>query len=105
MQNNELIFIIMNVVIIEFLNFIRLKNRVNVICFRFKTDLTIIANVRNIMKFHKNKRCYFEKIFSYVKSFYAEHESVKQLSCKFLSFTFKRDYQYYEKITTSEKNN
>ena len=104
MQNNKSIFTIMNVVIIESLNFIRLKNRVNVVCFRFKNDLTIIANVYNIMKLHKSKRFHFERIFSYVKSFYVEHEFVEQFSCKFLSFTFKREYQHYEKISTSEKN-
>ena len=104
MQDSESIFIIMNVVIIEFLNFMRLKNRVNVVCFRFENNLTIIANVHNIMKFYKNKRFYFEKLFSYVKNFYAEHESVEQFFCKFLLFTFKREYQHYEKISTFEKN-
>ena len=104
MQNSESIFIIMNVVIIEFLNFMRLKTRVNVVYFRFKDDLTIIANVHDIMKLHKNKRFYFEKLFSYVKNFSAEHKPVEQFFCKFLSFTFKRKYQYYENISTFEKN-
>ena len=104
MQNNESIFIMMNVVIIEFLNFMRLKNRVNVVCFRFKNDLAIIANLHNIMKLHKNKRLHFEKGFSHAKNLYVEHEFVEQFFCKFLSFTFKRKYQHYEKISTSEKN-
>ena len=105
MQDSESIFIIMNVVIIECLSFMRLKNRVNVVCFRFKNDLTIIANVHDIMKLHKSKLFYFEKIFSYVKNFYAEHEFVEQFFCKFLSFTFKRDYQHYENISTFKENN
>ena len=103
MQNNESIFIIRNIVIFEFLNFIRWKNHVNVVCFRFKNDLTIIANVHDIMKLHKNKRFYFEKIFSYVKNFYVEHTSVEQFFCKFSLFTFKRKYQHYKKISMSKK--
>ena len=98
MQNSESIFIIMNAVIIEFLNFMRLKNHVNVVCFRFKYDLTIIANVQ------KTKRFHFKKIFSYAKNFYAKHEFVEQFFCKFLSFTFERKYQRYEKISTLKKN-
>ena len=45
MQNSESTFIIINVMIIEFFEFIRLKNRVNFACFRFKNDLIMIANV------------------------------------------------------------
>ena len=92
MQDNESIFIIMNVVIIEFFEFMRLKNRVNVVCSRFKNDLARIVNVHNIMKLHKSKRLHFERIFLYVKNLYAKHEFVEQFFCKFLSTTFKRKY-------------
>ena len=96
MQNNESILIIINVVIIESFKSIRLKNRVNVACFQFKNDLMIIANVREIMKFQKIKRFHFEKVFQYVKDFYAEHEFVKQISCKYLFSIFKRKCQNYD---------
>ena len=102
MQNNELIFIIINIVIIEFFKFIRLKNRVNIACFRFKNDLIIIVNVREIMKFQKIKRFYFEKMFQYVKNFYAKHESVKQNPCKYLFLTFKRKCQNYDENSSSK---
>ena len=102
MQNNEPIFIIMNVVIIEFFEFMRLKNRVNVACFRFKNDLMIIANVRKIMKFEKIKRFYFEKMFQYVKDYYAKHKSIKQNFCKYLFSIFKRKYQNYDENSSFE---
>ena len=93
MQNSESIFIIMNVVIIKSFEFIRLKNRVNVACFRFKSDLMIIANVDKIIKLQKIKRFHFEKVFQYVKDFYAKHDSVKQNFCKYLLSIFKRKCQ------------
>lgn len=77
MQNSELTFIIMNIVIIESFEFMRLKNGVNVVCFRVKTDLMIIVNVCKNIKFQKIKRFHFEKMFQYVKNFYAKHEFVK----------------------------
>ena len=77
-QNNESIFIIINVVIKKFLNFMRLKNRVTVVHFGSKKGLTRIANVHDIIKLHKSKRFHFEKVVLYVKSFYVEHEFVEQ---------------------------
>ena len=64
----------------------------------------IIANVREIMKFQKIKRFYFEKMFQYVEKFYAEHKFVKQNFCKYLLLIFKRKCQHYDENSSSKND-
>ncbi len=47
----------------------RVKNRVNVICFKTKHIMMIIDDIDQIMKKRLQLRQYFENVFNYVKLF------------------------------------
>ncbi len=49
------------------LNFMRVKNRVNVTYFRTKHAMMIIDNINQIIKKRLQLRQYFENVFNYVK--------------------------------------
>lgn len=67
-QKRQYNFIIMNIVHIDEMKFLRLRNRVYVVCFRAKNDFVIVENFTNINKKHFFKHEHFSKIFKYFKT-------------------------------------
>jgi hypothetical protein len=49
------------------LSFMRVKNRVNVVCFRTKHVMMIVEDVDQIIKKQLKHRLHFENVFDYVK--------------------------------------
>jgi hypothetical protein len=64
MQKSQIFVIIMNVIICNKIDFLRLKNRVNVACFRIMNELFIVSDVINIMSEKIFHRRYIDNVFT-----------------------------------------
>ena len=65
MQNNEKRLIIMNLMIHNQIEFLRMKNRINVTFFRTMNNLFIVEHIKNIMKQRSFKREHFDNVITH----------------------------------------
>jgi hypothetical protein len=72
------------------LNFMRVKNRVNVVCFKAKHFMMIVKNVDQIMKKQLKHRLHFENVFDHVKLFEASIIIIETKRNLYLSFSLSR---------------
>ncbi len=66
MQRNQISVIIMNVMICNKIDFLRLKNRVNVACFRVMNELFVVNDVINIMSEKIFHRRHIDNVFTFM---------------------------------------
>ena len=66
MQKKQASLIILNVIIHNNFEFFKLRNRVNVACFKIMNDMYVIENVIIIMKLKINQRRHFENVFIHI---------------------------------------
>ena len=64
-QNNKKRLIIMNFVIFDHIEFLRVKNRINISYFRAMNDLFIVENMKNIINQKKHKREHFKNVITH----------------------------------------
>jgi hypothetical protein len=69
MQECQKSFIFLDLMICQKLNFMRIKNRVNVTCFRTEHVMMIIDDIDQIMMKRLQLRQYFDNVFNHVKLF------------------------------------
>ncbi len=67
MQKCQKSFIFLDLMICQKLNFMRVKNRVNVTCFRTEHVMMIIDDIDQIMMKRLQFRQYFDNVFNHVK--------------------------------------
>ena len=65
MQNNEKRLIIINFVIFQHIEFLCVKNQINVLCFRAMNDLFIVENMKSIINQKKHRREHFENVITH----------------------------------------
>jgi hypothetical protein len=66
MQKNQIFVIIMNVMICNKIDFLCLKNRVNVVCFRIMNKLFVVNDVINIMSEKIFHRRHIDNVFTFM---------------------------------------
>ncbi len=90
MQECQKSFIFLDLMICQNLDFMRLKNRVNVTCFRTKYVMMIVENIDQIMKKRIQLRRYFENVFNHVKLLRAFVTSIDRERNSYLSLSLSR---------------
>jgi hypothetical protein len=66
MQRNQIFVIIMNMMICNKIDFLRLKNRVNVACFRIMNELFVMNDVINIISEKIFHRQHIDNVFTFM---------------------------------------
>jgi hypothetical protein len=66
MQKNQIFVIIMNVMICNKVDFLRLRNRVNVACFRIMNELFVVSDFINIMSEKIFHRQHIDNVFTFM---------------------------------------
>ena len=67
MQKNQISLIIFNIVVCQRFDFMRLKNKMNVTCFRIMKRMIIVANVKQMMNERYNVRQHFDNVVNHIK--------------------------------------
>ena len=65
MQKDKIKFVILNLMIHDHLNFLKLRNQINVFCFWAMNDMYFVENVTSIMMFQSKHRFHFDNLFIY----------------------------------------
>ena len=63
MQENEIKFVILNLIIHDHLNFSKLRNQMNVFCFRAMNNMYFVKDITSIMTFWARHRFHFHNLF------------------------------------------
>jgi hypothetical protein len=111
MQRNQASVIIMNVIMCKKINFLRLRNRVNMTCFRVMNELFIVDDVTSIMKEKIFRHRHIDNVFTFIieKSTLvkANHERLSSwISTSFVSRDLKDqtfDKEIDQSITSTEE--
>ena len=67
MQKNQTSLIIFDIVVCQRLDFMRLKNKMNVTCSRIMKKMIIVANVKQMMNERYNVRQHFDNVINHIK--------------------------------------